>query len=271
MFRGNGLLSQAREIKSLKIMLNLNFNLNLPDISLKHISSQDANLLHQQMQPLNVEAWQLSSGGFEGTSLQIATNKVQYALDQHNSSVKFEGTPNAYWALGIPVRPNPIIFERKYELEDNYVMFSPPRTGFIGITRTSHALHVLNFTCDYLNALCETLHLPDPYRLLGHPNSGPGAFLCRSQQFQCLRQCCQQLEQIYLALSSSNHQQKQILSIANHLKRCLEQKIATKLLLTIAQAQNITPKKTIIRRSDILKQAEGYMLNNLTADIYCPN
>ncbi|NCS02545.1 MAG: helix-turn-helix domain-containing protein [Microcystis aeruginosa G13-07] len=250
-------------------MLKIDFPLNLPDISLKQVFSEDANLLHQQMNPLNVEAWQLSPGGFKGTSLRIATNKVQYALDQHNSSVKFEGSPNAHWALGIPVRPNPIIFERKYELEDNYVMFSPPRSGFIGITRTSHALYVLNFNCDYLNYLCETLQLPDSYKLLGHPNSGPGAFLCRSQQFQCLRQCCQQLEQSSLALSYGNYQEKQRLSIANCLKMELEHKIASKLLLIIAQAQNITPKKTIIRRSDILKQAEEYMLNNLHGEIYC--
>lgn len=252
-------------------MLNIDFELNLPDISLKQISSQDAHLLHQQMQPLNVEAWQLSPGGFKGTSLRIVTNKVQYALDQHNSSVTFKGTPDAYWALGIPVRPNLIIFERKYELEDNYIIFSPPQSGFIGITRTSHALYVLNLTYDYLNALSETLHLPDPYILLGHPNSGPGAFLCRSQQFQYLRQCCQQLEQSYFALSSSNHQEKQTLLIANHLKQELEQRIASQLLLCIAQARHIPPRKRIIRRSNILKQAEEYMLNNLTADICCPD
>jgi AraC family ethanolamine operon transcriptional activator len=84
-----------------------------------------------------------------------------------------------------------------------------------------------------------------------------------------LRQSCKQLEELYFALSSGNHQQKQILSIASCLKTQLEQEIATELLLLIAQARNIPPKKTIIRYSAILKQAEEYMLNNLKADINC--
>ena len=57
------------------------------------------------------------------------------------------------------------------------------------------------------------------------------------------------------------------LLIANELKCQLEEELASQILLNLAKAQEIKPGKVRTRRTNVLKQAEEYMLNNLTAYI----
>ncbi|MEA5535668.1 helix-turn-helix domain-containing protein [Crocosphaera sp. XPORK-15E] len=59
------------------------------------------------------------------------------------------------------------------------------------------------------------------------------------------------------------------MAISNWFKQQLEVEIAQQLLLIVAKAQNISPKKVVIRRATVLKQAEEYMLSNLKSHITC--
>jgi AraC family ethanolamine operon transcriptional activator len=85
---------------------------------------------------------------------------------------------------------------------------------------------------------------------------------------KCLRQSCQQLQQTF-ANFVNNQEKLETLAVANWFKQQLEVEIAEQLLMIVAKTQNISPKRVVVRRATVLKQAEEYMLSNLKAHITC--
>lgn len=249
-------------------MKNCDRIFEFPNLSLRHYYKLDGNELCQRMKPIEVESWQLSLGQFEGTVSQIIGDGVQIDLHQYNSLMRYKGFSLRTWQFGLPVKRQLIIFEHKYELEDNYILICPPQVGFMGVEKHFHGTYIFAFSLERLQDLCETLHLPEPEKFLGSANSFPRVVACSPTQMSQLRQSFEQLYQIFWTLNCKCHLEKDTLLI-NYLKEKLEEEIAENLLLTVATSQNIKLKKVIIRRSCVLKQVEDFMMNNLTAEISC--
>ena len=89
---------------------------------------------------------------------------------------------------------------------------------------------------------------------------------------QRLRLFLQQFRQTLLTFGAvNNKEERRTLLIANQLKCQLEEDLTSQILLTIAEAQDIKPKKVLLRRANVLKPAEEYMLNHLKENVTTPN
>jgi AraC family ethanolamine operon transcriptional activator len=101
-----------------------------PSFSLNYQNFNDILSFHQNLHRLEIEAWQLSTGQFQGQLIEAMSNQVQIDRHFYNRLFKLEGTVTKNWGFAIPVHPLCLLFEQKYQLEDNYILLSPPQSAF---------------------------------------------------------------------------------------------------------------------------------------------
>lgn len=252
--------------------MSKSFELNLSGLNLAYSHFQESSNLYKQLKPVQaLNVWQMSRGKFAGNLLVIASDAVQINLIEHDCLIKSNGVSPNTWGFGIPVRRCLIQFEGKFELEDNFIVIAPAQVIFNIFPKTSYEFYGIYISLPHLQNLCHTLHLPQPEQFLGTAKNGCQAVMCTPQQMQRLRLLLQQLRRRTQAMLTlgvvNNKEERRTLLMANQLKCQLEEDFASQLLLTIAKAQDIKPKKTILKRANIFKQTEEYMLNNLKAEI----
>lgn len=239
-----------------------------PSFWVSYQNFDDELSFHQNLEQVNVDVWQLSTGRFQGNLMKASSKNVQIERHFYNILLKSSGTPPKHWTFGIPVHPLCLLFDQKYQLEDQYILIGPPQSSFSIVEKSAYEMFVIYFTEEFLLKLCDDYHLPALPQLLGEAYSHSSAMMCSWEQLRILRQgICQFFR--YGILSLFAQSQDSLLSplIASYFQEILEEDIPKKLILTLAEAQNIQPKKVTLKRSSILNQAEAFMKTYAKADI----
>ncbi|MGK7941508.1 MAG: helix-turn-helix domain-containing protein [Crocosphaera sp.] len=254
-------------------MIKESFELNLSGLHLAYSHFLEPLNLYEQVtsaQALNI--WQRSSGKFAGNLSEISSDAVGMSLIEHDCLVTSRGVSPNTWIFGITVRPCLIQFEGRFELEDNFILIAPPEVIFTACPKTTYEMYVIKISLPHLQNLCHTLYLPQPEQFLSTKMNGCRVVKCSPKQMQRVRLFLQQLRQTLLTFGVvNNKEERRILLMANQLKCQLEEDLTSQILLTIAEAQEIQPKKVLVRRANVLKQAEEYMLNHLKENVTTPN
>jgi AraC family ethanolamine operon transcriptional activator len=239
-----------------------------PSFSLSYQNFDDGRSFHKSLNRFDVDTWQLSSGKFQGKLIEVSTNNMQIDRHCHNSLLRIEGTPTKNWVFGIPVHPLCLLFEQKYQLEDNYILMSPPESGFKMVQKSAYDLFVIYCSEKFFFNLCQQYHLPEPRQLLGEAYYHPSAMMCYSEQLKILRQgICQFFHHGFLSLFAQPKDSLLSSLVVSYFQQILEEEIPKRLILTLAEAQNIQPKKVILKRASILNQAEAFIKTYIKADI----
>lgn len=239
-----------------------------PAFSLSYRNFDDILAFHQNLHQFEIEAWQLSAGRFQGTLIEAISDKVQIDRHFYNRLFKLEGTLMKNWGFAIPVHSLRLLFEQKYQLEDNYILMSPPQSEFKIVQKSAYELFVIYFSEDFFFNLCQAYHLPEPPKFLGEAYYHPCAMMCYWKQLRVLRQAiCQFFLHDILSLLAQPQDSSLSPLVARHFQQIIEEEIPQLLILTLAEAQNIQPKKVTLKRASILNQAEAFMKTHARADI----
>jgi AraC family ethanolamine operon transcriptional activator len=215
---------------------------------------------------LEIDALQLSGSHFEGYISKLITDQVMLELSQRNCLNKQEGLIHAnMWLFGIPVQAKRVFFQNLYQVENNYIGIIPPKKEFELLqTPFSHRFQLYVHE-DYLNQSCQTLDLPEAKNFLNY--SQCSILTCSPEKIRSLQQSCHQLYQLSFDLESQQIALHRKAISLKFIKKQLKKEIVKNFLLTLAEAQDVKPKKNTIRRTSILKQTEEMMKNSLYSDL----
>ncbi|MDJ0661038.1 MAG: helix-turn-helix domain-containing protein [Crocosphaera sp.] len=236
------------------------------DLYLSYSYYDEIDLFAQYQRYMNFDRWQIIGNKLQATVLNITSDQVLCSYRDYNCSSRFEGInlPN-YWLFWIPFRPLWSLFENKYDLQDNYLLYGSPNTEFTLLEKSFSTTYAFHIRDTYLVHLCEHLNLPKPAFFL-ETKSIPSVGLLSSTQMQYLRFSCFLLYKTMLNLNQSNDKnQRQIL--VKNLRQILTEKIPIQILLYLAKNCNIQPEKIVIKKRSLLEKAEEYMINHWHKDI----
>lgn len=210
---------------------------------------------------IEMDALQLSGSQFEGYISKLITDQVMLELSQRNCLNKQEGITHAnMWLFGIPIQTKKVFFQNLYQVENNYMGILPPKSEFSLFQEPfSHRFHLYVHE-DYLNQACQTLDLPEAKKFLNY--NQPSAVTCSLEKIKYLQQSCLQIYQMAFDLENKKISFSRKQSRLNFIKKKLTKEIVSDFLLTLAEAQNIRPKKPLIKRTSILKKGEDMMKNS---------
>jgi AraC family ethanolamine operon transcriptional activator len=236
------------------------------DLYLSYCYFDDLDFFSQYPRYMNFDRWQIMGKNFQASIFNIASNQVLVGYRDYNCLSRFQGIslPN-YWLFFIPFHPIWVLFEKKYDLDDNYLLYASPNTEFTLLEKSYSTTFAFHIRDTYLIHLCEQLNLPEPAEFL-ETKSIPSVGLLSEKQMESLRDSCSQLYQKTLQIHQSNDG-SQCQRLVEHLHQKLTKEIPLQILLYLAKNRNIIPETISIKKSYLLKQAEKYMINNCHKDI----
>ena len=209
----------------------------------------------------------LDDEDFEGYISRFITNNIILELSQRNCLMKFNAIIPKHWLFAIPIQSNPIFYNNTYYMKDNYIAIVSPNAEFSGVQSCFSNRFQLYITEEYLNKLSQTLHLPEIQQFHQDTHSSISVFRCSLEKQYYLKQSCLQLYQIGFSAKFQNSSQKRISFGLKAIQRQIEEDIVQNLLLALAEAKDIKPKKVFQKRTSILKQAEEMMNNGIKYDL----
>ncbi len=242
-------------------------SLNYENFSFQHNYYLDFNDFGRALPPLEGEVLQLSSGKFAGNVSKIVTDKIHLFQPQHTCVMKFTGVNTKFLTLGIPIKYNGILFQHKYRSQENCITIAGHNQEITTFHQHLQTNYVISFDYEFINSLCETLHFPEAEKFISNFNPLPAIVEACPQKIKYVCQLCHQLYQIAFNLTSLDNQQQEQLLAIQFIKTKLEEEIAQKLILALAEAKQINFKKVYCNRASLLKQAEEYMINHLDSEI----
>lgn len=236
------------------------------DLSLRYTYYDDIDLFAQYQRHMNFDRWQIMGNKLQATVFQVTSDKVLLTYRNYNCLSRFEGIslPN-YWLFLIPASPLWSIFENKYDLEDNYLLYASPNTEFTLLEKSFSTIYCFHIRDTYLVHFCEHLNLPEPAEFL-ETKSIPAVGFLSATQMKYLRSSCYQLYQQILQINQSNdNNQRQ--RLVDDIGQQFMKKIPIQISLYLANNRNIKPEAIIIKKNSLLKQAEEYMIDNWHKDM----
>ena len=249
------------------MLSKLPISYGVPHLRLTYRYFDDAMRFHENLNLFDIDFWQISHGKFHGNLIEVVSDNVQIDRHLYNVLLKIEGTPTNNWAFGIPPSTLLLLFDQKYLLDDNYILSSPPQSSFKMIQKSVYGLDVIYFKEELLANICEHNNLPEPRQFLGDGYHRPSAVKCSSEQLVSLRLYISQFYQNLLLIASQTKKYSSSSLIYKQFIKQIEWKIPEKLVLILAEAQKIKPKKVLVKRTSILNQAEEFMKTYSKADI----
>lgn len=209
----------------------------------------------------------LDNEDFAGYISRFITKNIILELSQRNCLMKFNARIPKHWLFAIPIQSNPIFYTNNYYVKDNYIAIASPNVEFSGVqTRFSNRFQ-LYIKKEYLNEVCQTLHLPEIKQFQKDTHSSISVFRCSPEKQSYIKKFCLQLYQIGFNTKFQNSSQKRILFGLKAIQRQIEENIVQNLLVALAEAKDIKPKKVFYKRISILQQAEEMMNNGLKYDL----
>ncbi|MBJ7900307.1 MAG: helix-turn-helix domain-containing protein [Cyanobacteria bacterium RI_101] len=251
-------------------MVKKSFSLDLPylNFSYRYRQFDDSLSFFTNLNCFQLDICQLSAGRFQGSSVEISSPNVRIDRHLHTRLMKLEGAPVKTWAFAVPMFPIWLLFDDKYQLEDNYILLGPPQSEFKMIQKSAYGVYLIYFSEAFFFQLCENYHLPEPTRLLGSAFFNTSALSASRQRLLALRRSLSQLfERASFALVSHHRDSFLYPYLINDFIDQLETHIAQQLMAFLAESQEIKPKKTTLKRSAALRQAEAFMESCAQADI----
>jgi AraC family ethanolamine operon transcriptional activator len=247
---------------------SLPLDLSYPNFSYRYRQFDDSLTFFTNLNCFQLDICQLSAGKFHGSSVEITSPNVRIDRHLHSLRMKLEGAPVKTWAFAVPMFPLWLLFDDKYQLEDNYILLGPPQSEFKMIQKSAYGVYIIYFSEAFFFQLCENYHLPEPSRLIGAAFFNASALSASRQRLLSLRRSLSQLfEQASFALISHNRDGFLYPYLINYFIDQLETHIAQQLIAFLAESQEIKPKKTTLKRSAALRQAEAFMESYAQADI----
>jgi hypothetical protein len=112
-------------------MINENLTLDSPcsNFSYRYRQFNDSLSFFTNLNYFELDICQLNGGKFYGDLLEITTPNVKIDRHLHSLRMKISGTPVKTWAFAIPMLPIHLLFDNKYDVQENYILLSPPPIG----------------------------------------------------------------------------------------------------------------------------------------------
>jgi len=231
----------------------------------RHTFFQDFIQYFYYLPNREVEASRVARGNFRGYISRIVADEIEIELDQCNVATKTEGISANGWSFTIPISPSRLVYQKLHKLADDYIIVTPPYTKFSIFQSPFANRFIIHISQDMMHYYCQTLHLPEPHSFLHPSDQTSPVFHCSSEKINSLRQLCFELFQMAFNLESCPKRMPR--PNVSLIKQQLKEGIAENLLLSLAESREIKPKKALMKRSSVLKNAEQFMIGNLKTDV----
>ncbi|MEL7039591.1 MAG: helix-turn-helix domain-containing protein [Cyanobacteria bacterium J06592_8] len=208
----------------------------------------------------------LSDEEFNCYVSQILTNNMKLGLHQQNSRILFKGCGTDDFIFSFSACNYGHLYSYKYKISENMINIIYSHQEMATLRQKLDSNYFLNFKDDFLNNLCEKLELLKFKEQL-YRQKIPPVMKVDGQKFNYLRQLCYQIYQLLFKITLQPSSSINPLLINHDIKQILEEEIAKTLIISLAEATEIKPKKQQINRSNTLKKAEEFYFSNLRADI----
>ncbi|MGK7898505.1 MAG: helix-turn-helix domain-containing protein [Xenococcus sp. (in: cyanobacteria)] len=212
------------------------------------------------------ELFHLSDEDFNFCISQVLTKSMKLGLHQNNSLFLFKGYGLDYFTFSISACNDVSLYCHQYKIDANMITIVYPHQEIAAFRHKFHSNYVLVFEEQFLNNLCETLELFKLKKQLDQ-QSIPPVLKVDYQKINYIRQLCHQIYQLLFKITLQSYPSINPLLINHDVKQKLEEEVAKTLIIALAEATEIKPKKTQRNRSMILKKAEDIYFSNLKSDI----
>lgn len=210
--------------------------------------------------------YQLSDEDFNCYLSQIFTNNMKLGLYQHNSRILFKGSGINNFTFSLSAFHYGSLYSHKYKIDTNTISIIYPHREIAALRNKFHSNYVLVFEDKFLNTLCETLELSQVKKQLDKQTIPPVVKL-DSNKINYIRKLCYQIYKLLFKVTSQPSSSINPSLINHDIKHKLEEEVAKTLIISLAEATEIKPKKQQKNRSSILKQAEDFYFSNLKSNI----
>lgn len=199
----------------------------------------------------DLDYYQLDRGIFSSERIMFGNSTTIFSNAKLGRRILQRGaTPSGLITFGVLANPNISIHWRNYDISGDKMLIFPPGGELYSITQPDFEVFALSLSEETLNRTCRSFELPDFRKLV----DGNEVFNCHPQSMLLLRQWLQKttfgLTSCAPAADSNMQLQK------------LEEDLARRLIVTLAESRDPMVKPVMRRRDSALNAAVDFIVES---------